>query len=170
QFEPGGEWIIGLLLLVLAVIGALASFFMAKIPPAAPDRHLTWKLWQPLRANLGDLLRSKPLGLAVLGIAFFTFMVLFARRTLLYDGRADKELQAARSDQAINQLAGDDDDDVIDLAHKGAREDQKSEMRVAFLIAFISLGIGVGAPIAGSLSGNKVELGLVPIGAVFLIL
>src|SRR5207249_2032757 len=46
---------------------------------------------------------------------------------------------------------------------------QRSEMKVAFLIALISLGIGFGAPLAGALSGNKVELGLVPIGAVFLI-
>ena len=43
-------------------------------------------------------------------------------------------------------------------------------MRVAILIALIALGIGIGSPLAGALSGNKVELGLVPIGAVFLIL
>src|SRR5205823_14389490 len=53
--------------------------------------------------------------------------------------------------------------------HPEASSSQKSELKVAFLIGMISLGIGFGAPLAGTLSGNKVELGLVPIGAVFLI-
>src|SRR5207244_12639176 len=66
---------------------------------------------------------------------------------------------------------GDDwEDDSAVLEPKGASEAQTAEMRVAILIALIALGIGIGSPLAGALSGNKVELGLVPIGAVFLIL
>jgi acyl-[acyl-carrier-protein]-phospholipid O-acyltransferase/long-chain-fatty-acid--[acyl-carrier-protein] ligase len=167
--ELGKEWLIGLILFVLAVIGALASFMMARMPPASPERQITWKLWQPLRANLSALLRSKPLALAVVGIAFFTFMVLFARQTLLYDGETDKELQAAKqlAGKAIEEQADDFDPLAV---HPEASSAQKSELKVAFLIALISLGIGFGAPLAGALSGNKVELGLVPIGAVFLII
>jgi acyl-[acyl-carrier-protein]-phospholipid O-acyltransferase/long-chain-fatty-acid--[acyl-carrier-protein] ligase len=173
--EPGSEWLIGLLLLILAVIGALASLLMARVPPAAPERAVTWKLWQPLRANIRVMLRSKPLALAVLGIAFFTFMVLFARQTLLYSGETEKELQAALHmrqgvhphEHAATGAAGLEEDPLTDPTASSA---QNSESRVAFLIALISLGIGVGAPLAGGLSGNKVELGLVPLGAVFLIL
>jgi MFS family permease len=162
--------------------------FVAKIPAATPEREITWKLWKPLSANLGVLLRSKALALAVFGIAFFTFIVLFARQTLLLDGGIEKELQAAYQFQkkvaetdGVKMDAADGDpfegdgalsqkSDDIDLAHPDASPAQRSEMKVAFLIGFISLGIGFGAPLAGALSGNKVELGLVPIGAVFLIL
>jgi acyl-[acyl-carrier-protein]-phospholipid O-acyltransferase/long-chain-fatty-acid--[acyl-carrier-protein] ligase len=180
MFVPSNEWLIGLLLFGLAVIGAVVSFFVARVPASTPDRRITWKLWEPLKNNLGNLRRSKPLELAVLGIAFFTFMVLFTRQTLLYDGEIQKELQAAkqrRAEIAAKDAVEPDDwpdvaisrDEDIESAHVEGSPAQKMEMRVAFLIAFISLGIGVGAPIAGALSGNKVELGLVPIGAVFLI-
>jgi acyl-[acyl-carrier-protein]-phospholipid O-acyltransferase/long-chain-fatty-acid--[acyl-carrier-protein] ligase len=182
---PGKEWIIGLILFALAVLGAIASFLMARIPAAAPELRLTWKLWQPLQANASMLLRSRPLALAVLGIAFFAFITLFARQILLYDGETDKELQAARREQikahkiASTRLAFPADDPEADmpeprseeiLVSPDMREAQRAEMRVAFLIALIGLGIGIGSPVAGALSGHKVELGLVPIGAVFLIL
>jgi acyl-[acyl-carrier-protein]-phospholipid O-acyltransferase/long-chain-fatty-acid--[acyl-carrier-protein] ligase len=178
--EPGKEWLIGLLLLVLAVIGALASLVIARLPAAAPQQLVTWKLWQPLRANLRVLLRSRPLALAVLGIAFFTFITLFARQTLIYDGETDKELQAAlaakepkgpppvKADEVDEADEGDEAlATVIKLS--GASPTQRAELKVALLIALVGLGIGIGSPLAGTLSGNKVELGLVPIGAVFLI-
>jgi MFS family permease len=180
--ELGKEWVIGLVLLVLAVIGALASFFIAPLPAAAPERAVTWKLWRPLSANLRVLLRSRPLALAVLGIAFFTFITLFARQTLLYHGETDKEYQTARkeAESFMRHAALPDPDLDADgdgwedenpvLEPRGASEAQTAEMRVAILIALIGLGIGIGSPLAGALSGNKVELGLVPIGAVFLIL
>jgi acyl-[acyl-carrier-protein]-phospholipid O-acyltransferase/long-chain-fatty-acid--[acyl-carrier-protein] ligase len=161
--EPGKEWLIGLLLLALALVGALASFVIARLPPAAPTQPLTWKLWQPLRANLRVLWRSRPLALAVLGIAFFTFITLFARQTLIYDGETDKELQTATA-RAEDQLG------EIGIALPGATDTQRAELKVALLIALVGLGIGIGSPLAGTLSGNKLELGLVPIGAVFLIL
>jgi acyl-[acyl-carrier-protein]-phospholipid O-acyltransferase/long-chain-fatty-acid--[acyl-carrier-protein] ligase len=176
--EPGREWLIGLLLLVLAVIGAAASLLIARMPPAASDRPLTWKLWQPLRANLRVLLRSRPLALAVLGIAFFTFITLFARQTLIYDGETDKERQSAKAASqpiAAAQEEMDEEDDAPDqlveigIALPGASDTQKAELKIALLIALVGFGIGVGSPLAGALSGNKLELGLVPIGAVLLI-
>ena len=36
--HPGNEWVIGLVLLVLAVVGAVASLLIARIPAAAPDK------------------------------------------------------------------------------------------------------------------------------------
>src|SRR5262249_31108435 len=61
-------------------------------------------------------------------------------------------------------------DPVLDIAPAGATRTQQQELKVALLIAFIGLGIGFGSPLAGLLSGKKVELGLVPIGNFFLIL
>jgi MFS family permease len=43
-------------------------------------------------------------------------------------------------------------------------------LKVAVLIALVGLGIGVGSPLAGFLSGHKIELGLVPIGTFFMVL
>src|SRR5207253_1977168 len=166
--------VIGVLLFALAILGAIASLFIARIPAAAPERPITWKLWQPLNANVGVLLRSRPLALAVVGIAFFTFITLFARQTLIYQGETEKEFQTARKEEAKRDRQPlpeeDEGDDIPVLEPRGASASQTAEMRVAILIALIGLGIGIGSPLAGALSGNKVELGLVPIGAVFLIL
>ena len=49
------------------------------------------------------------------------------------------------------------------------KNSQKSELRIALLIGFVGLGVGIGCSLAGQLSGKKLELGLVPIGAVFLV-
>ena len=52
---------------------------------------LTWKLWRPLWRNVRVLLRSRPLALSVVGIAYFACLTLYARQTLIYDGEAAKE-------------------------------------------------------------------------------
>jgi acyl-[acyl-carrier-protein]-phospholipid O-acyltransferase/long-chain-fatty-acid--[acyl-carrier-protein] ligase len=186
-FEVGHEWIIGLVLFGLAWIGAVFSFLIERMPPAAPGRPLTWMLWKPLWANVSVLLRSRPLALSVIGIAFFTFLTLYSRQALLYDGEAKKDLADARQLQKLEgekaahhqhpagngangpEAAGPAAEEELPLPHTGTRS-QQQELKVALLIAFIGLGIGFGSPLAGFLSGKKVELGLVPIGNLFLIL
>jgi len=170
--NPGREWVIGLVLLGLAVAGAAGSLLIARVPAAAPDRPLTWKLWRPLQTNLGVLLRSPPLALSVLGIAFFLFMTLFLRQTLLYDGEIAKELQERQLQDARDRRlaqAIEEPDEIIPQAELSTGR-QHTEFRIALLIALVGLGVGLGSPLAGYLSGNKVELGLVPIGATFLAL
>jgi acyl-[acyl-carrier-protein]-phospholipid O-acyltransferase/long-chain-fatty-acid--[acyl-carrier-protein] ligase len=39
------------------------------------------------------------------------------------------------------------------------------DLRIGFLMTFLAVGIGVGSMVAGRLSGDKVELGLVPLGS-----
>ncbi|MBZ5625690.1 MAG: MFS transporter [Acidobacteriia bacterium] len=43
-----------------------------------------------------------------------------------------------------------------------------NELRAGLLLPFLSIGIGVGNMLAGRLSGDKVELGLVPLGSTFM--
>jgi acyl-[acyl-carrier-protein]-phospholipid O-acyltransferase/long-chain-fatty-acid--[acyl-carrier-protein] ligase len=180
ELEAGSTWIIGLVLFLLAVIGAVASMFMGKVPPAARDKVLTFNPLAPLANNLSVVRRSKPLILAVIGIAFFTSMVLYMRQTLLYEGETSKDLHAARAIQAKDVL----DKLMHDEPREGeepppgaeqtaafvpdATEAQQAEMRVAMLVAFIGMGVGFGSWLAGYLSGAKIELGLVPIGGVFI--
>jgi len=126
------EWVIGGILLLLAIIGAIASLMIERLPAANPERLFPRNLLKPLFQNLGTLLRSKPLILAVLGIAFFIFMVSYMRAAMYMHGET--------------------------------RNPRWSEFKTSLVVATVALGVGLGTPLAGFLSGGKVELGLVPLG------
>jgi acyl-[acyl-carrier-protein]-phospholipid O-acyltransferase/long-chain-fatty-acid--[acyl-carrier-protein] ligase len=178
ELEAGSTWIIGFVLFLLAVVGAGASLFMGKVPPAAADRKLTFNPFAPMANNLRVVRSSRPLILAVIGIAFFTSMVLYLRQTLLYEGETSKDLQAARlrdERQSKQVLATEEGEEHAPAGASqtaafvpDATEAQQAEMRVAMLVAFIGMGVGFGSWLAGYLSGAKIELGLVPIGGVFI--
>ncbi len=128
------EYFIGLILVALALLGALASFLIQKMPAANPHRPFPRNLVKPLLDNLRVMLRSRPLALAVLGIAFFTFMVAFMRATMYMHGESSVP--------------------------------RWSEFTTSWVVGTVALGVGLGSYLAGNLSGGKVELGLVPLGAV----
>jgi len=127
------EYIIGFILLGLAVIGSIASLLIHRMPAANPGLKFPPYLYQPLYRSLKMLFSSKALIFAVIGIAFFTFVVAFMRATVYMLG----ESQNPRWD----------------------------ELRTSVIVGTVALGIGLGSPLAGWLSGRKVELGLIPIGA-----
>src|SRR5262249_23639168 len=82
----GQEYYIGAILVGLAAVGALASFLIERMPAANPRRPFPTNLLKPLMDNLRIMMRSRPLALAILGIAFFTFMVAFMRGTIYMHG------------------------------------------------------------------------------------
>jgi MFS family permease len=202
ELEPGKEWLIGVVLLGLAMVGTLAARFIARIPAAAPDQPLIWQPWIPLKSSFAVLRCSRPLVLATVGIAFFTFMTLFLRQTLIFQGESakdyheyfqrrktervirDKVAERAR-ERAAEEAALSDDansagpspsgtatDDFINPADviPEASPAQRAELRIAMLAALVGLGVGIGCAAAGMLSGDRIELGLVPIGAVLMFL
>src|SRR5262249_35947401 len=63
------EYWIGIILVGLAIIGAVASMLIQKMPAANPGRPFPRNLFRPLIDNLKIMIRSRPLALAVLGIA-----------------------------------------------------------------------------------------------------
>ncbi len=132
------EYLIGIILTVLAVIGAAASLLIQRIPAANPNRPFPPYIYQPLVRNIRLLLTSRPLVFAVIGIAFFTFLVAFMRATVYMHG----ESQAPRWSEAYTST----------------------------IVGMVALGIGLGSPLVGFLSGGKVEVGLVPIGALGMVL
>lgn len=134
----GHETWIGVVLLTLAIIGALASMMIETMPAANPQRRFPPYLYGPLKDSLTTLLGARPLALAVVGIAFFTFVVAFMRQTVYMLG----ESQAPRWD----------------------------ELKTSLIVGSTALGIGLGSPLAGWLSGRKVELGLVPLGGIGMVL
>jgi MFS family permease len=127
------EYLLGLILVGLAVVGAVASLLIRTMPAANPGRPFPPYVYQPLWHNIRALLTSRPLAFAVVGIAFFTFIVAFMRQTVYMFG----EVQSPRWDEAKTSL----------------------------IVGMVALGIGLGSPLVGYLSGKKIELGLVSIGA-----
>jgi MFS family permease len=136
QFR-GQEYIIGIVLVSLACVGSLASLLIRRMPAANPDRTFPPYLYGPLYQNLKTLLTSRPLAFAVLGIAFFTFIVAFMRATVYLHGQTEVPMW--------------------------------SEAYTSEIVGLVALGIGLGSPLVGFLSGGKVELGLIPLGAVGMI-
>ena len=130
----GREYVIGLVLVGLAVLGLLASLLIARMPAANPTRPFPPYVYKPLIGNIRQMLRSRPMVLSIIGIAFFTFIVAFMRSTVYMFG----ECQAPRW----------------------------SDRDVSYVVGMVAVGIGVGSPLVGFLSGGKVEVGLVPIGSI----
>ncbi|HYL76012.1 MAG TPA: acyl-[ACP]--phospholipid O-acyltransferase [Bryobacteraceae bacterium] len=56
----------------------------------------------------------------------------------------------------------------MDLFLFGSEVLKETDLRVGLLVTALAIGIGIGSMLAGRLSGNKVELGLVPLGAVLM--
>jgi MFS family permease len=132
------EYYIGIVLVALAVIGAVASFLIQKMPAADPTRPFPVNLFKPIVDNFKIMLRSRPVALAVIGIAFFTFVLVYMRGTMYIHGET--------------------------------RNPRWTELDTSLIVGTVALGIGLGSPMAGFLSGGKVELGLVPFGGLGMIL
>ena len=133
----GHEHYIGWTLFGLAVVGALASMMIRPMPAANPDRKLPLNVYGPIVNSVRTLLSTKPLRVAILGIAFFTFVVAFMRAAVYMLG----ESQNPRWD----------------------------ELKTSVIVGTVALGIGLGSPLAGFLSGRRVDLRLTLLGAVGMI-
>ena len=63
-FRNNEVWI-GVILLILSVIGAIASFMIVWLPAASPEKLFPTNLFKPLVDNLKVMFRSRPLALAM---------------------------------------------------------------------------------------------------------
>src|SRR5215468_10471806 len=125
--------LIALVLIVLAVLGTIASFGIGRVPRPAARRPLAWFPWTEVVAGLRTLAVNRPLRLTVLGITYFWFLGALLQLGVILFGK-----------QALGL----------------------SDARAGLLQAAIGIGIGIGSAVAGRLSGDKVELGLVPLGSI----
>jgi len=129
----GQEYVVGLILLGLAAVGAVASLLIRKVPAANPTRPFPTYIYGPLVANIRTLLRVPALRLALQGIAFFTFVVAFMRAAVYMLGESHNP--------------------------------RWDELKTSAVVGTVALGIGLGSPLAGWLSGKRIELRLVLVGA-----
>jgi MFS family permease len=132
------EYVIGIFLTILAIVGAVASLMIRRMPPANAGRPFPRYVYRPLIETLREIIRSRPLRFALVGIAFFTFMVTFMRSAVYMLGES--------------------------------RAERWNELQTSGIVGMTALGIGLGSPLAGWLSGKKVELGLIPIGGISMVL
>ena len=127
------EWIIGAILVGLAVFGALASLLIRTVPATNPLRSFPPYIYGPLLASVRTLRTVPALRLVLRGLIFFTFVVAFMRAAVYMLG----ESQNPRWD----------------------------ELKTSVIVGTVALGIGIGSPLAGWLSGRRIELRLVVAGA-----
>ena len=129
----GHEVYAGYALLSLAFIGLLTSFFIDRVPAAAPEKkfnvNIVGDLWQQIKL----MRRDPPLFLAVAGNTYFWFLGSLLFSTIVVYGP--------------------------DVLHIG-------QTKTGYLNATLAIGIGIGSMIAGWLSGNKIEYGLIPLGSI----
>ena len=126
-------WIVGAVVLAIAVVGTATSFGIPHTVAASPNAKFRLNPFGEIADGLKRLSGDRVLSLTVIGISYFWFLgsllqlttVLFGTEVLKLDGRW-----------------------------------------IGLLTAFAAIGIGAGSMAAGRLSGDKVELGLAPVGSI----
>jgi acyl-[acyl-carrier-protein]-phospholipid O-acyltransferase/long-chain-fatty-acid--[acyl-carrier-protein] ligase len=126
-------WLIGLMVVGVAVVGTATSFRIPRVPAAAPGQRIDRNPWGEIWTGMVSLRRDRVLWLTVIGISYFWFLGSLLQLVVILFGTEVMALSATW---------------------------------VGVLTSFAAIGIGVGSLAAGRLSGDKVELGLAPIGAI----
>jgi acyl-[acyl-carrier-protein]-phospholipid O-acyltransferase/long-chain-fatty-acid--[acyl-carrier-protein] ligase len=126
-------WLIGVIVIAIAVAGTALSFRIPHVPAAAPGAPIDVNPWREIGLGLKRLRDDRILSLTVAGISYFWFL------------------------GALLQLV---------MILFGTQVMQLDDRWVGVLTAFAAIGIGAGSVAAGRLSGDKVELGLAPIGSI----
>ena len=133
-----GWWIWSLALVGVAVVGWIASLFIAPLEAAVPNRRFRDNIAGHCIPQIWELFSRRPLLWAALGSAFFWSLGVLAQ--LNVDNHA--------TNPNLPNLIGDD-----------------GQFYVSLLLASLTLGIGIGCALAGIWSAGKIELGIVPFGA-----
>jgi len=131
---PGGQhiWITVLVLVGVAAIGLLTSFFIPKMDAVDPNAKFPKNPFLQTGKDIATLFSHKALFWVAIASAFFWGLAALAQINI--DKYAIEFLMVPQED-------------------------------VGPLVAILTIGIGIGAIICGILSGKRIELGLVPIGA-----
>jgi acyl-[acyl-carrier-protein]-phospholipid O-acyltransferase/long-chain-fatty-acid--[acyl-carrier-protein] ligase len=125
-------WIIGLVVVAVAVIGTALSLRIPHVPAAAPAAAIKRNPFGEIAAGVARLRESRVLWLTVAGLSYFWFLGALLQLVMILFGT-----------------------EVMGL----------SDTWTGILTTFAAIGIAAGSLAAGRLSGDKVELGLAPIGS-----
>ncbi len=136
----GSVWIAAIALVGISLLGLLTSLFIRRVPAANPKRTMPWNVPRHTIHDLKLLFGTKALLGAILGLAFFWGMAALSQITIDNFGQNALTLTAEQT--------------------------QHKQHIVSLLLASMAAGVGVGSVLAGFLSGRRIELGLVPFGAI----
>src|SRR5437016_622327 len=126
-------WLIGIIVMAIALIGTAVSFRIPRVRASAPGAHIDFNPWREIGLGLKRLRGDRVLSLTVAGISYFWFLGALLQLVIILFGTQVMHL---------------------------------NDRWVGVLTAFAAIGIGAGSMAAGRLSGDKVELGLAPIGSI----
>jgi acyl-[acyl-carrier-protein]-phospholipid O-acyltransferase / long-chain-fatty-acid--[acyl-carrier-protein] ligase len=126
-------WIIGLVVVGVAVLGTALSTRIPAVAAASPGTAIAWNPWREIGLGVRRLRRDRVLWLTVAGISYFWFLGALLQLLMILFGT-----------------------EVMGLTDRWT----------GILTTFAAIGIAIGSLAAGRLSGDKVELGLAPIGSI----
>ena len=126
-------WVLGVVLLTIAVTGTAASFGIPRVRAARPGQRFAWNPFGEIGRGLVRLWPDKTLWITTIGISYFWLLGTLFQQVLLPWGQETFAVGEAAATR---------------------------------LYTFLAIGIGAGSLLAGRLSGDKVELGLVPLGSI----
>lgn len=130
-------WIISSVIVAIAILGLVCSWFIPYTPAVAPDLSINFNPFSETVKNLKFAFRNRTLFLSMLGISWFWFL----------------------GATYLTQLPN-----FTRLSLGG------NEQVVTLLLAVFSIGVGAGSLLCNNLSGERVEIGLVPLGSIGLTL
>lgn len=136
KFFKGNEVVIGYFLVGTSIFGSLCSLLILPMKPANPSAHFPG--WNPLKLY------------APLGSSLKMLFSLASRRTAL--------CSIAFFTFMTVYMRG------VMYMHGESQNPIWSELKTSLVVASVALGIGIGSPLAGFLSGGKLELGMVTVG------
>jgi acyl-[acyl-carrier-protein]-phospholipid O-acyltransferase/long-chain-fatty-acid--[acyl-carrier-protein] ligase len=126
-------WLIGVVVVAVALLGTALSTRIPAVPPAAPGRTIAMNPWREIAIGVKRLRDNRVLWLTVVGISYFWFLGALLQLLMILFGT-----------------------EVMGLGDRWT----------GILTTFAAIGIAIGSLAAGRLSGDKVELGLAPIGSI----
>lgn len=133
QYKPCGIELVAGGTILIALIGALASWFIPVSPAPAPELKINWNPVSETIRNIAFSKQNRPVFLSLLANSWFWFYgAIVLAQFPLY---------------AKDFLHGDHQVFVL-------------------LLTVFSFGIGAGSLLCERLSGHKIEIGLVPFGAI----
>jgi MFS family permease len=136
RFFKFHETYIGLFLLATSTVGFLSALMIAPMKPANPDRPFPG--WNPLRLYK-PLVRDLKMLLS-----------LRSRRTAMCSIAFFTFMTAYM--RGVMYMHGESQNPIW------------SELKTSMVVGIVALGVGIGSPLAGFLSGGKLELGMVTFG------
>lgn len=151
-------WTPALVFFGIALAGVVTSYAVGKLSIGDPTRSFPWNFPKQTWNDLRELASHRPLFRVALGIMFFYAVGVLAQMNIdrVVTEAQDHVVAAVADTTGSNNPAAD-------------REKQNESAKSPLLVALIA-GVSAGSLLAAYWSGERVELGLLPIGALGIVL